>query len=441
MNQILVNKKTKNLFFYLKNLKIDKYTNLIRNLRYQLEIYNNEETIVSYGLRKELYKKIIYIAKQITKKTKNKDKFKEFIGDRNKKEDSLKSFEAIKLRFKDLTNLFEDCKEEILNGIDEDDVNYSHYKKELNSYAKTNYSLSQKTKTAKVIRRRDFIAGYLFTIPALTFVSIFVLFSVIYALWTSLNIVQVYGNGLLWKFVGFDQYVEVAKSSLFKRSLVVSITYMGMVAPIQTVIALILSSVLASKIKGNKIFLVIYFLPTLTSSTALTMIFLRLAGDGGPLESILGRGFSSKHILGLIAIMNIWSTVPLFITTFNAAHSDIPKSQYEAMSIDGAGPIKKFFSITVPYLRPITAYVLMMGVIGTLQMFDQAYMIAKDPSIHANSRDLITTSKYIFDKAFGISGFAQNDFGKSAAAAIIFTSIILSFSIVSSFVSKPAGGK
>lgn len=77
-------------------------------------------------------------------------------------------------------------------------------------------------------------------------------------------------------------------------------------------------------------------------------------------------------------IMNIWSTVPYFMTIYLASLVDLPDSMYEAAEIDGANVFDKLRYITIPYLRPITTFVLLTGIIGTFQMFDQAYIFREE---------------------------------------------------------------
>ena len=77
-----------------------------------------------------------------------------------------------------------------------------------------------------------------------------------------------------------------------------------------------------------------------------------------------------------IMIMNIWSTAPFFMVIYLAALQDVPENLYEAATLDGANPWEKFWYITLPFLRPVTFFVLVMGIIGTFQLFDQSYIFS-----------------------------------------------------------------
>ena len=206
------------------------------------------------------------------------------------------------------------------------------------------------------------------------------------------------------------------------------------VVPVQTIMALVISSVLNSKIKGKYFFRTVYFLPTLTSSSALTMIFMFMFSVSGPINGALlklhvaeqGINFLQEPAFALkvIMAMNIWSTIPMYTTMYLASLQDLPASMYEAADIDGAGPVKRFLYITVPYLKPITTYVLLTSIIGTLQMFDQAYIFSNGSGGPANST--LTVSLMVYKYAFG----TQNAMGYAATLALILAVIIMVISML-----------
>lgn len=123
-------------------------------------------------------------------------------------------------------------------------------------------------------------------------------------------------------------------------------------------------------------------------------------------------------------VMNIWSTIPMYTTMYLASLQDLPNSMYEAADIDGAGPIKRFWYITIPYLKPITTYVLLTSIIGTLQMFDQAYIFSGGSGGPSNST--LTVSLMVYKYAFG----TQNAMGYAATLALILAVIIMVISLL-----------
>lgn len=421
--------KTTNYISDIKFYKLLKGYFIVKN---QFIYFKKENSFLSKGKTQELKKKVLSSLYKFNKFITNNK-----IGDINDdikfiKKNNLK--ETVKYGSDYLDKKIDFFKNKYQSKIKNSFFDNLLENRRLKKIAKLNYKGKYKSNYNKKRYILNATQGYLYISPAIVLISVFMIFSIIFGLYMSFNKVKTSGFGLVYKFVGFEQYKYIFKSESFRKSLEVTLMYMVMVAPIQTLISLILSSVLQSKIKGKKLFTILYFLPTLTSSTALTLIFLRLFGNGGPMTSILGPDFVNKHILGLVAIMNIWTSIPYFLTIYNAAHADIPKSQYEAASIDGASSIKKFIKITIPYLRPITAFVLLTSIIWTLQTFDQLYIIGKDPTLAIKSERITSTAKWIYDMAFG--SFRHQDFGRAAAGSIILAAIIFIFALISNFLSK-----
>lgn len=280
--------------------------------------------------------------------------------------------------------------------------------------------------------RAEHIQGYVFLTPAIIITSIFIGLSVLFVIYLSFNKVNLF-NGT-YTGVGFKNYIRVFKDETAMIAFKNTITFSAFVVPLQTLFALILASVLNSKIKGKLIFRTIYFLPTLTSSSALTMIFMFMFSITGPINKFLiETGVLEKGInflqepnfsLKVIMAMNIWSTIPFYMTLYLASLQELPESLYEAANIDGAGPIRRFISITVPYLKPITTYVLLTSIIGTLQMFDQAYIFSNGSGGPENST--LTVALMIYKYAFG----TQNAMGYATTLAIILAIVIMIVSML-----------
>ena len=232
----------------------------------------------------------------------------------------------------------------------------------------------------------------------------------------------------------FAQY-HLFSDGMARTALKNTLSFAVVVVPIQTILSLIIAAVLDSNIKGRYTFRTIYFLPTLTSSSALTIIFMFMFSVTGPVNNLLIKmGFLETGInflndpsfaLKVIMVMNIWSTIPQYTTMYLASLQDLPGGMYEAAAIDGAGPVRRFWAITVPYLKPITTYVLLTSIIGTLQMFDQAYIFSNGSGGPANST--LTVSLLVYRYAFG----TQNAMGYAATMAIVLAVIIMIVSFTS----------
>ena len=284
------------------------------------------------------------------------------------------------------------------------------------------------------------IQGYGFITPALLIILVFFVLAILFAVYLSFNDVNLIMHTYEWN--GFRNYQNLFQDKQLLRALQNTGFFALVVVPVQTIIALVIAYILASKgIKAKKMFRLIYFLPTLTSSAALTLIFMFVFNLNGPINGFL----ESIHLidgpinfindtdwtLKVIMVMNIWSTVPYFMTIYLASLVDLPDAMYEAAEIDGANAFQKLRYITIPYLRPITTFVLLTGIIGTFQMFDQAYIFSGGTGGPENST--LTVSLLIFQYAFG----QQNQMGYAAVIAIMLAIIIF---VVSRIAEKLNGG-
>jgi ABC-type sugar transport system permease subunit len=226
-------------------------------------------------------------------------------------------------------------------------------------------------------------------------------------------------------FVGFDNFKRMFNDQYFYISLWNAVLFSLIVVPAQTLLAIILAVAANSKIKGKNIFKVIFFIPAITSSAAISMIFWLIYSKPGILNRVLvslfgGFGYQPIDFLNepnialySIMAMNIWTTAGYFMITFLAGLQDIPKSIYEAADIDGAKGWTKFWKITMPLLRPQILFVMIMSTIGTLQVFDQIYFLIK------NMRN-ITISFYIYKNAF-----EYGEMGYASSLAVVLFGVIL----------------
>lgn len=287
-------------------------------------------------------------------------------------------------------------------------------------------------------RRQEQLQGWLFVSPAVIVISIFVLISIGFGIYVSFNKVNLFTG--YYDFIGLDNYKRIFTDTKAARAFRNTTLFVAVVVPIQTFLSLLTASVLNSSIRGKKAFRTVYFLPTLTSSAALTMIFMFLFSITGPVNELainLGLMDETVNFLGdknfalqVIMAMNIWSTVPFFMTIYLAGLMDVPKSLYEAAQVDGANAFHRFRYITVPVLRPITTYVLLMGIIGTFQMFDQAYIFSNGSGGPENST--LTVALLIYRNAFG----QNNTMGFASAMAIVLAVIIFTTSTIAQRLNK-----
>ena len=263
------------------------------------------------------------------------------------------------------------------------------------------------------------LAGYIFMAPTIIILGLFVLLPILIALVLAFYKIQILGE-FTYRFHGFKNFARLINDDRVWIALRNTVEYVAIVVPIQTIIALGLALILNANLKGKNWFRIIFFMPTVTSSAVLTIIFLWMYNSNGLINSILAfLGLPTYNWIGdpnvalkAITIMNIWSTAPLFMVIYLAALQDIPESLYEAAAIDGANWWDKLFYITLPSLKSVTFFVVVMGIVGTFQLFDQSYIFSRGTGGPDNST--LTVVLLIYQYAF-----KSLDLGYAAAIALI----------------------
>ena len=232
---------------------------------------------------------------------------------------------------------------------------------------------------------REALTAYTFLAPYLIILAIFTLIATVTALIFSFFYVDFgFGPPVWYGLKNYEHiWYDLTHNGDFANSLVNVIKYTIGVVTIQTIAALALALLLNQKVRGRGVFRTIYYLPSLTSSVAISLIFLWLYNKQGGINYVLslvgihGPAWLNDPTFALVAIMllNIWTTAPTFMLVYLAALQDIPDTLFEAAKIDGANGWNLIRHITVPLLRPTTFVVVALGTIGAFQVFDQVYVM------------------------------------------------------------------
>ncbi|MCW5317648.1 ABC transporter permease subunit [Nostoc sp. KVJ3] len=274
------------------------------------------------------------------------------------------------------------------------------------------------------------LAGYMFMMPAILVLGTFVVLPILYAVFLSLQKVQLLG-GIEYQFIGFRNFTRLTGDERVGIALINTAQYVAIVVPTQTILALILAVTLNSGIRGKNWWRILYFLPTVTSSAVLTLIFMWIYNTDGLLNDFLAFvGLPTYNWLGDpavalkgIMIMNIWSTAPFFMVIYLAALQDIPQTLYEAAELDGADGWKQFIHITLPLLKPVTFFVVSVGVIGTFQLFDQSYIFSGGTGGPNNAT--LTVVLLIYQAVF-----RNLQMGYAAAIAFLLAAVIITITLI-----------
>lgn len=273
-------------------------------------------------------------------------------------------------------------------------------------------------------------AGYLLMSPAILGLGVFTIVPILLAIFLSFQKVKLLG-GIEYEFVGFRNFARLATDERLWIALQNTAEYVAIVVPAQTILALTLAATLNAGIKGQNIWRMLFFLPTITSSAVLTLIFMWIYNADGLLNQFLAwiglptyNWLSDPNVaLKGIMIMNIWSTAPFFMVIYLAALQDIPRSLYEAAAIDGANSWQQFRYITLPQLQPVTFFVVAMGVIGTFQLFDQSYIFSGGSGGPNNAT--LTVVLLIYQYVF-----RDLQLGYAAAIAFLLAIVIITVTLI-----------
>ncbi len=274
------------------------------------------------------------------------------------------------------------------------------------------------------IRGRERWAGLLFVGPGLAVLLIFLVVPIGLAFYVSLTrwdgLSSPFGNGA--KFTGLQNYRSLlTEDSLTRQNLAVSVRnnfyFVLFVVPIQTMLALFLAVLLNNRfLKGKSYFRTAFYFPSVTSSIAITLVFLFLFQGGGAVNRLLD--FVGIRGPNWLADSRGVFTSGTFMLMFLAALQNIPEEVEEASEIDGATQWQRFRLVTLPMLRPALLLVLTLGLIGTWQVFDQIYLTGNNPAT-------ITPAYLSYNQSF------QNSmFGVGAAISFLLFALIIVLSTI-----------
>ncbi len=278
------------------------------------------------------------------------------------------------------------------------------------------------------------LTAYVFLLPWLFIFITFIGFSIGYALYLSFTRYNLLSPPQWW---GLEGSRRVLTDALFiTKALPNTFEYVLVVVPIQTVISLILAFAMDQKLRFRRGFRTIFYLPSVTSSVVISLIFVWLFAAQGIFNQIFQLQVNwlndTRTAFFVIMGMNIFTTSGTMMLIFLSGLQDIPASLYEAAEMDGANKIQALLYVTIPMLRPVIFFVVTMGVIGSFQVFDQIFVMTAGGPL-----DSTTTVAYLIYKwAFRDTTVKM---GQAAALAFILALIILAVTLLQRRVIEGSG--
>lgn len=283
---------------------------------------------------------------------------------------------------------------------------------------------------------REHISGYLFISPFFIIFGVFGLFPIIFTAYISLNRWNLLGAR---EFIGFRNYELLMSDPMFWKSISNTFIIWFMSTVPQLFLALILAFLLNQAfLKGRDFFRLAVFIPNITSVVAVAIVFTSIFGQHyGIINYIFSMvGISPVNWSGTtwgtyiaISMMVIWRWTGYNAIIYLAALQSIPRDLYEAATIDGAKKRQQFFYITIPMIRPMIIFTVILSTIGGMQIFAEPLMFS---GLSGGSQNQgLTVTLYLYGEAF-----TRSSFGYASAIAWLLFLIIVVFSLINLFITR-----
>jgi multiple sugar transport system permease protein len=276
------------------------------------------------------------------------------------------------------------------------------------------------------LAKREAAAGYLFVSPWLIGFVLLTLGPMILSLYFSFTQYNIVDPP---KWVGADNYTHLFSDPLFWQSLKVTLYFAVLSLPSGLVLGFVLAILLNQKIPGVNFWRTLYFLPSVLSGVAVTLLWIILFNPQiGAINKLLeqigikGPGWLSdpNWAIPSLVIMALWGVGQNMII-YLAGLQGVPVDLYDAAKVDGAGALQRFRAVTIPMMTPVLFYNLVLGLISTFSYFTQAYVAsAAGGDVGGPARSTLFYNLYLYQAAFKF-----NEMGYASALAWVLFIIIL----------------
>lgn len=282
------------------------------------------------------------------------------------------------------------------------------------------------TQKKRTFRTREMVIGLLFILPSL------IGFTLFYAIPAVRGVIISFSDWDLLtpaRSVGLENYMRLLRDPTFWNSLKVTVYYVLLNIPLQTLLALVIA-VMMSRLTKSIIIRAIIILPWLMPGVVVGLLWLWLMDPtiGIINEFLRAIGVGTVPFLNVprtampsIALINIWQYVGYTALLIFAGLQAIPGSVYEAAQIDGASEGQMFWKVTIPLLRPVLVFVLVTSIIGSFQIFDTVAITTKGGPVNATK----VLNYYIYEQAF-----SRFNMGYATAISMVLFLILIFVSMV-----------
>lgn len=274
-------------------------------------------------------------------------------------------------------------------------------------------------------------AAYLFILPAALVLVIFILIPLVFAVVISFQNLTIYLDAS--HFVGLKNYANIPTDSRFWNAFGNTFLFLLLEMPVHVLLGLLVAVALSKTNLFSKFMRSVFFLPAVCSLTAISIVWSFLfdpnMGTIPYLLTKLGLGrmqfLHDTHMaMPLVAAITVWKNFGMTMIIFVGGLQSIPQSYYEASEIDGASKTAQFFRITIPLLVPTINFCVITNMIGSLQVFDQIYVLTSGGPLYSTE----TLVMYIYDVGFKSAPF---DLSYASAIAVVLFLMIMALTLLS----------
>lgn len=267
--------------------------------------------------------------------------------------------------------------------------------------------------------------------PYVVFLCLLAAYPILFALWISFHefFFTAPGAEVEKPFVGLQNYADVVSDPAVRRSFVNIGIFLIINVPLTAILALAFAAALNAVLPMRGFFRTAYYLPYVTASVAVVAVWLWLFSRDGLVNTALGQWAPEPSWLvneflamPLIALFDTWKNLGFFVVLYLAALQNVPRELYESAAVDGAGPMRTWWSITVPSVRPATTLVVILATIWGANLFTEPYLLTGGGGPNGAS-----TSPVLIMYQKGIQQ-GQPDF--AAALGFILVAIVLAVSLL-----------
>ena len=286
------------------------------------------------------------------------------------------------------------------------------------------------------------LKGWLYLLPAFLFVGVFMLYPLIDVFIYSLEEGYNFASGEFWG-IGLYNYEYVLHDPYFMQALKNTFILVAITVPASTVLALVISIGLSSIKWLKKAYQTIFFLPYVTNTLAVGLVFMILfkktpytaglinffiTSLGGTAVDFIDGPYWAKMLV--LCIYTIWVVLPFKILVLTSALASVNKTYYQAAAIDGTPQNRIFWKITLPMISPTISYLVITGFIGAFKAYSDAVALFGE---NLNTAEMNTIVGYVYDMLYGEGGGYPSF---ASAAAIILFCIVLTITCINLIVSK-----